>query len=264
MASINKLSVRGVRAFSPDDEEQVISFCFPLTIIVGANGCGKTTIIESLKYAVTGSLPPGNKSGQAFVHDPKSVGSTVVKAAVKLRFTNRAGKSMVVVRSMELAQKKTNMTFKALDGILRTTDEMGNRQSLSHKCTELDRQIPQLLGVSKPILEHVVFCHQEDSSWPLMEGAVLKKRFDDIFDSTRYAKALEAIKQTRKEYQNKVKEHKADLNLLSGHKHAACGFRLELDKVSELHREHLNDFVITIKVLSPFFIITFLFFTYAL
>ena len=60
--------------------------------------------------------------------------------------------------------------------------------SLSHKCSELDRQIPQLLGVNKPVLEHVVFCHQEDSSWPLMEGAVLKKRFDDIFDSTRYAK----------------------------------------------------------------------------
>jgi DNA repair protein RAD50 len=64
MASINKLSIRGVRAFSPDDQEQVIEFYFPVTIIVGANGCGKTTIIESLKYAVTGSLPPGNKSGQ--------------------------------------------------------------------------------------------------------------------------------------------------------------------------------------------------------
>jgi len=43
MASINKLAVRGVRAFSPDDEEQVIDFGFPLTIIVGSNGCGKTS-----------------------------------------------------------------------------------------------------------------------------------------------------------------------------------------------------------------------------
>ena len=114
MASIGKLSVRGIRAFSPDDEEQVISFCFPLTIIVGANGCGKTTIIESLKYATTGSLPPGNKAGQAFVHDPKSAGSSSVKASIKLRFANRAGKSMVVVRSMELNQRKTTMAFKAL------------------------------------------------------------------------------------------------------------------------------------------------------
>lgn len=176
MASINKLSVRGIRAFSPDDEEQVISFGFPLTIIIGANGCGKTTIIEALKFAVTGSLPPGNKSGQAFCHDPKSCGHANVKASVKVRFTSRAGKSMVVVRSLELTQKKSTLTFKTLDGIIRTTDEQGNRQSMSHKCTELDRQIPQLLGVSKAVLEHVVFCHQEESSWPLMEGAVLKKR----------------------------------------------------------------------------------------
>lgn len=229
MASINKLSVRGIRAFSPEDEEQVISFCFPLTIIVGANGCGKTTIIEALKFAVTGSLPPGNKSGQAFVHDPKHMRSTTVKGQVKLRFTNRAGKTMVVVRSMELTQKKSTMTFKTLDGILRTTDDQGNKQSLSHKCTELDRQIPQLLGVSKSVLDNVVFCHQEDSSWPLMEGAVLKKRFDDIFDSTRYVKALEEIKDQKKIYSNKVKELKAELNLLKGHKHAAQGFRNELD-----------------------------------
>jgi len=39
------------------------------------------------------------------------------------------------------------------------------------------------------VLESVIFCHQEDSSWPLQEGAVLKKRFDDIFDSARYTKA---------------------------------------------------------------------------
>ena len=158
----------------------------------GQNGCGKTTIIESLKYAVTGSLPPaqGSKSsGQAFVHDSKSYGSTNVKANIKLRFTNRAGTSMVVVRSMELTQKKTTLTFKALDGILRSTDPTtGERVSMSHRCGELDRQIPQLMGVSKAILEHVVFCHQEDSNWPLREGSELKKRFDDIFDSTRYAK----------------------------------------------------------------------------
>ena len=108
MASINKLAIRGVRAFSPDDDEQVISFCFPLTIIVGANGCGKTTIIEALKYAITGSMPPGVKNGQAFVHDPKSAGQSSVKASIKLRFTNRVGNSMVVVRSMEVTQKKNN------------------------------------------------------------------------------------------------------------------------------------------------------------
>ena len=54
---------------------------------------------HSLKYAMTGAFPPGNKSGQAFVHDPRSIGSQLVKAQVKLRFTSRGGNQMVVVRS---------------------------------------------------------------------------------------------------------------------------------------------------------------------
>lgn len=149
---------------------------------------------------------------------------------------------MVVIRSMEVTQKKTTASFKALDGVIRTQDpNTGERVSLSHKCTELDRQIPALMGVSKPILEHVVFCHQEDSSWPLQEGAVLKKRFDDIFDSTRYAKALEAIKTSRKEYAATVKDLKADLEGLKSHKHAASGFMEEMedckDKISYIEDE---------------------------
>jgi DNA repair protein RAD50 len=92
---------------------------------------------------------------------------------------------------MELSQKKTTATFRQLDGTLRSHDEATNqRVTLSHKCSELDKQIPSLLGISKSILDYVLFCHQEDASWPLMEGSVLKKRFDDIFDSTRYTKAV--------------------------------------------------------------------------
>lgn len=69
MSSIDKLLIRGIRSFSPYNEN-VIEFYMPLTIIVGHNGAGKTTIIECLKYATTGDLPPNSKGG-AFVHDPK-------------------------------------------------------------------------------------------------------------------------------------------------------------------------------------------------
>ena len=92
-----------------------------------------------------------------FVHDPRSIGTTIVKANVKLRFSNRADKTMVVVRSMEVAQKKTTATFKQLDGVLRATNDDGKRENMSHKCTELDRQIPVLLGVSKPIVSFFFF-----------------------------------------------------------------------------------------------------------
>jgi DNA repair protein RAD50 len=51
-------------------------------------------------------------------------------------------------------------------------------------------EIPSLLGVSKSVLENVIFCHQEDSHWPLAEPSQLKKKFDDIFEATRYQMAF--------------------------------------------------------------------------
>jgi hypothetical protein len=40
--------------------------------------------------------------------------------------------------------------------------------------------------VSKAILEHVIFCHQEESDWPLSEPKKLKEKFDAIFDATKF------------------------------------------------------------------------------
>jgi predicted ATPase len=44
MSSIDKLAVRGIRSFSPFDEEK-IEFYKPLTLILGQNGAGKTVIL---------------------------------------------------------------------------------------------------------------------------------------------------------------------------------------------------------------------------
>ena len=58
---------------------------------------------------------------------------------------------------------------------------------LSYRCADMDREIPALMGVSKAVLEHVIFVHQDDANWPLQDPSTLKKKFDDIFSATRYA-----------------------------------------------------------------------------
>jgi DNA repair protein RAD50 len=113
---------------------------------VGANGCGKTTVIECLKFGTTGQAPPGSASGKAFVHDPKVTGVSEVKAQLKLRFKNYGGQRMVVVRSMQLTQKKTTATFKQLDGVIRATKPDGSKTSYTHKCGELDKTVPIMIG----------------------------------------------------------------------------------------------------------------------
>lgn len=61
----------------------------------------------------------------------------------------------------------------------------GKKMSLSSKCGEIDREMISALGVSKPVLNNVIFCHQEDSNWPLSEGKALKEKFDSIFAATK-------------------------------------------------------------------------------
>ena len=90
------------------------------------------------------------------------------------------------------------------------------------ECTEtVSRRRPCHTGVSRAVLESVIFCHQEDSSWPLQEGAVLKKRFDDIFDSARYTKALDVLNKQKKGLASKAKDISGDLKGLHADKVAA-------------------------------------------
>ncbi|CCH42168.1 DNA repair protein [Wickerhamomyces ciferrii] len=161
------------------------------------------TIIECLKYSTTGDLPPNSKGG-AFLHDPKMTDEKEVRAQVKLAFTNASGVSMICTRAMLLTVKRTTATFKTLEGQLLALHR-GERTTISTKCAELDAQVPTYLGVSKAILDYVIFCHQDESLWPLAEPSVLKKRFDEIFEALKFTKALDNIKVIRKDMAVEIK-----------------------------------------------------------
>ena len=163
-----------------------------MTLIVGYNGSGKTTIIECLKYATTGELPPNSKGG-AFIHDPKLCGEKEVLAQVKLAFRSTAGLKFVATRSLQLTVKKTTRSLKTLEGNLVCYNN-GERTTISSKVADLDEVVPRELGVSQAILDAVIFCHQDESLWPMSEPAVLKKRFDELFEAMRYTKAIDNIK----------------------------------------------------------------------
>ncbi|CAI6081319.1 unnamed protein product [Clonostachys chloroleuca] len=197
MSRIDKLSISGVRSFSPGARE-AIQFYSPLTLIVGYNGSGKTTIIECLKYATTGELPPNSKGG-AFIHDPKLCGEKEVLAQVKLQFRSINDRQHVATRSIQLTAKKTTRSQKTLDCSLVVVNN-GERTTTSTRQAQLDEMIPERLGVSRAILDAVIFCHQDESLWPLSEPAALKKRFDEIFEALKYTKAIDNLKVIRKKH----------------------------------------------------------------
>ena len=105
---------------------------------------------------------------------------------------------MVITRNLQLTVKKTNRQQKTLEGALQTISRNGERISVSSRVAELDQIMPHHLGVSKAILDLVIFCHQDESLWPMSEPAILKKKFDEIFEALKYTKAIDNIKTLRK------------------------------------------------------------------
>uniref|UniRef100_A0A3Q3GJ44 RAD50 homolog, double strand break repair protein n=1 Tax=Labrus bergylta TaxID=56723 RepID=A0A3Q3GJ44_9LABR len=185
MSKIDKMSILGVRSFGIEDKDkQVITFFSPLTVLVGPNGAGKTDAHE-----------------------------TDVRAQIRLLFSDVNGEKVTIHRSMSCTQKAKNYTFKSLEQVI-TRMKDGEKKSLSSKCGELDREMISALGVSKPVLNNVIFCHQEESNWPLTEGKALKDKFDSIFAATKYIKALDTMRQLRLKQSQTVKECQVELRYL--------------------------------------------------
>ena len=86
------------------------------------------------------------------------------------------------------------------------------------------------MGVSKPILNYVIFCHQEESNWPLEDGKKLKDRFDEIFDTSKYNKAMDTTTKL-------IKDLMSELNSIRAYEE---GLKNMVDEV-ENQEEKLRD-----------------------
>ncbi|EJW81205.1 hypothetical protein WUBG_07886, partial [Wuchereria bancrofti] len=230
MSLLDTIELQGVRSVGVGPQNaNVIEFLSPLTIICGPNGAGKTTIIEALKYVTTGELPKG--SFQTFIHDMRLADRSRVDASVKLKFKDIRGRSCVVTRRiMQSKGAKGKITNKSEESTIAIEKESGEWKSLSSKVVDCKKEILNLLGLPTAILEYVVFCHQEESSWPLDEPKKLKERFDEIFQVTGYVKAIEVLRKEFKENQQELRITEGRLPLL---------IRQQEEKI-ELHNEYIT------------------------
>lgn len=167
-------------------------------------------------------------------------GEKEVKAEVKLAFQSLSGNSMVSTRTMQVIAKKTGNTFKSLEGQLLQLNR-GERTTISTKCAELESLVPRNLGTPRPILDYVIFCHQEDSLWPLSEPANLKKRFDEIFEALKFTKALDNLKTIKKDMAVEIKLLDQSVKHLKQDKERADRTRERLEKNQSTIRSYEDE-----------------------
>ncbi|KJH49293.1 hypothetical protein DICVIV_04557 [Dictyocaulus viviparus] len=205
MVLLHQLMVRGVRSVGSSEEEtQVVKFLDPLTIISGPNGSGKTTLIESLNYVTTGALPSGKLA--SFVHSLEASQKPRVDGMVKLQFSDCKGRMCVATKRVNATLSKVGkLQCKSDEFNIQITANDGQVSSLSSKVADFQKEVVNLLGVPAAILDNVIFCHQEESDWPLSEPKELKVKFDRIFQLSRFVKALEVMKKMKKDYEGQLK-----------------------------------------------------------
>ena len=125
---------------------------------------------------------------------------------------------------------------------------------------ELDKLVPEKLGVSPAVLDAVIFCHQDESLWPMSEPAALKKRFDEIFEAMKYTKVIDNLKVLRKnkgvelqllkvqEAQDKTGKERAD-KVLKIMGQLTRDIQEQRDRCSELLQEMDDD---TVKIKNKY------------
>eukprot|EP01022_Parablepharisma_sp_SALTPOND_P005113 TRINITY_DN1216_c1_g1_i4.p1 TRINITY_DN1216_c1_g1~~TRINITY_DN1216_c1_g1_i4.p1 ORF type:complete len:1142 (+),score=175.87 TRINITY_DN1216_c1_g1_i4:8199-11624(+) len=159
------------------------------------------TVIEALKAMSSGTMPPSSEGGKRFIHDPKIEGAPETKASIKLMFHSVDKKEILAMRTYRVTQRVGNrLEFRKLDQIMKYVDDYGKEHSVSNSCIDMDSQMAKLFGVSKAVLQNVIFCHQEETLWPFADQAHLKKIFDEIFDTEKYTKILMELRQEAKNY----------------------------------------------------------------
>jgi len=244
MASLEKLDVLGIRSFGNlFEEKQSISFEKPLTLIQGENGCGKSTIIECLRYITTMKEPSGKGS---FIHDPNLTSTNTVKGQVKLLFKDTKGRDIHLSKSLQGVRARKTLQTRSLDSTI-TIDG----KNFSSRCADINDEITRILGISKPILEHVIFCTQDDALWPLDTDLKVKERFDQIFDSDRHNRCLKKLREKRKALADDVKRCELSLKFLRENKTQAAVKRKDMKILEDQIKHHDDEVEDLVQKLTP-------------
>jgi DNA repair protein RAD50 len=135
--------------------------------------------------------------------------------------------------ALKFSTLDSTITYYSSDG----SDLKKKKEDQYKRVDQMNNEMAGAMGVSKAILNNVIFCHQEDSNWPLDEGKKLKEKFDAIFGTTEYNKAIEKLIKMRKEYMVKQTTCNAEKKYLSENKKEADRKVLAAQSLKEKHTQ---------------------------
>ncbi|GFE55053.1 DNA repair rad50 [Babesia ovis] len=165
---------------------------------------------------LSGILPPNSDRGKSFVHDCKLSEEREVRAQITLSVETHNKDMVHATRKYSIIRDKSmpnKSTFKAGETLMRVRPVDGEETSVGMKPSDLDNSLPSIMGLSKALIDSVIFCHQDESNWALDDVAKVKAKFDHLLETSRYTKAMAALNKTKREQDEAIKREKSKLEL---------------------------------------------------
>ena len=168
-------------------EQREVSFGPGITFIMGANGVGKTSILEAIAYALTGE-PSTVQDRAKLLRDPNEL------ATVRLSFTVD-GQTYVVERSQS-SRRAENARL----------TQKGVRKAVASSHKAVTEQIENLMGVSKDFLQRIVYMAEGDVFRFLSQppGKALDLQIRRVLGLTQLDEFAQAIDAAEKEVKGQI------------------------------------------------------------
>jgi exonuclease SbcC len=186
---INRVEMINWRAY----DQRLIDFAPGINFIMGANGIGKTSVLEAIAYALTGESWIVKKRGKLLRDLDKS-------AVVRLTFTID-GEEYQVER-VQSAERAGSAELKH-----------GNK-TLATNQTRVTEKIEQLIGVSADFLRRIVYMAEGDVFRFLDEppGEAINDQIRRVLGLTQMNTFIEGLQIAEKHLKGRIKEIQGLLN----------------------------------------------------
>lgn len=107
---------------------------------------------------------------------------------------NLLDQEKTVTREAKVTKKNGKLTFESIGATI--SDE---NTSIGKRIEDAS-DICSIMGVSKAIMKHVLFCHQEEANWPFGTDNEVRGKFNEIFETDKYNKVLKKIHAIRERH----------------------------------------------------------------
>lgn len=156
-----------------------------------------------------------------------------------LKFNNIAGSTTVATKRMSstISTNATGLTTKSDEPTIKIINKSGKEETISTKVSDFNAAVVKHLGVSPAVLENVIFCHQEESNWPLSEPKKLKEKFDEIFEVSEYVTVMDNIKTEKKKLENEIKIIDGQIPLIEDNVNRLNKLELEFKKKTKTYEK---------------------------